>query len=145
MKYALDEAQKSGIDVPVGCVIEKNGQIIASEHNKREINKDVFAHAEILALSAASKRLNHWKLKGCNIYVTLEPCPMCAWAILNSNAENVYFGAYDTMYGAFGSRLNLAPISNNKINAYGGIMEDECSFLIKNYFKSLRNKNERNI
>ena len=138
MKAALECAKKSSEDIPVGCVIIKDGEIIASAHNLKEKHLDVSAHAEILALKEASKKLNTWRLVECDLYVTLEPCPMCAWAILNSRIKNVYFGSYDLNYGAFGSKINLCGLSNAKINIFGGILENECDNVIKEYFLRLR-------
>lgn len=138
MKAALECAKKSSEDIPVGCVIVKDGEIIASAYNLKEKNLDVSAHAEILALKEASKKLNTWRLVECDLYVTLEPCPMCAWAILNSRIKNVYFGSYDLNYGAFGSKINLCELSNAKINIFGGILENECDNVIKEYFLRLR-------
>ena len=138
MLFAIKEAKKSGDDLPIGCVIEKNGEIIASAHNLKEKLNDISAHAEIIAIKEASKKINNWRLEGCNLYVTLEPCPMCAWAILNSGIKNIYFGAYDLNYGAFGSKINLAEISTRKPKIYGGILEDDCKKLLDDYFKKIR-------
>ncbi len=138
MKQCINIAKESGKDIPVGCLIVKDEQIISSAYNKREALNAVSSHAEILALESAAKKLNNWRLDGCDLYVTLEPCPMCAWAILNSRIQNVYFGAYDTKYGSFGSVLNLLELSSFKSNIFGGIMEDECRNLILEYFKNIR-------
>lgn len=138
MQQALLEAQSSGADIPVGCVILKNDKIIAKAHNLREKNIDISAHAEILALKKASKILSDWRLVGCRLYVTLEPCPMCAWAILNSRIDTVYFGSYDTKYGALGSKINLCNISDSKTKVFGGILEQNCDEVIKKYFSELR-------
>ena len=138
MKQCINIAKESGKDIPVGCLIVKDEQIISSAYNKREALNAVSSHAEILALESAAKKLNNWRLDGCDLYVTLEPCPMCAWAILNSRIQNVYFGAYDTKYGSFGSVLNLLELSSFKSNIFGGIMEDECRHLILEYFKNIR-------
>ena len=138
MKQCINIAKESGKDIPVGCLIVKDEQIISSAYNKREALNAVSSHAEILALESAAKKLNNWRLDGCYLYVTLEPCPMCAWAILNSRIQNVYFGAYDTKYGSFGSVLNLLELSSFKSNIFGGIMEDECRNLILEYFKNIR-------
>lgn len=138
MEEAFLEAKKSESDIPVGCIIELNGEIIARAHNEKELNNDPTAHAEILAIKKASNILNSWRLLGCNLYVTLEPCPMCAWAILNSRINAVYFSSYDTKYGAMGSKINLSDISNHKIKVYGGIMEDFGDKLLDDYFKNLR-------
>ena len=118
MKQCINIAKESGKDIPVGCLIVKDEQIISSAYNKREALNAVSSHAEILALESAAKKLNNWRLDGCDLYVTLEPCPMCAWAILNSRIQNVYFGAYDTKYGSFGSVLNLLELSSFKSNIF---------------------------
>ncbi len=138
MKHAIKQAMLSAGDIPVGCVIVKAGKIIASAHNLREKNNDISAHAEIIALKKASKKYANWRLSDCAIYVTLEPCPMCAWAILNSRIKEIYFGSYDLNYGAFGSKINLVEISNAKPKIYGGILEDECNNILKKYFMDLR-------
>lgn len=138
MKFAIDEAMKADGEIPVGAVIVCDGKIIASACNKKEKNNDVTAHAEILALREASKKLNRWRLDDCEMYVTLEPCPMCAWAIINSRIKSVYFGSYDTTYGALGSATDLRKLSNSKLKVYGGILEEQCNNILNNYFKSLR-------
>ncbi|MBQ8459611.1 nucleoside deaminase [bacterium] len=139
MQFAIEEALKTTKDVPVGAVIVKDGKIIAQTHNTREIDNDITSHAEILALRKAEKVLNNWRLDNCDIYITLEPCPMCGWAILQSRIKNVYFGSYDTNYGSFSSKINLRKLSNFSTNIYGGIMEEECDGILKDFFKKLRN------
>lgn len=138
MEKALIIAQQSGIDIPVGAVIVKDGKIIGCAHNEKEAQNDVTAHAEILAIRNASKELNSWRLTGCDIYVTLEPCPMCMWAILQSRLENLYFGSYDTLYGALSMMPQITRVSYSKIKYKGGIMEQECSNLLKRYFDTMR-------
>ena len=138
MNKAINEAKNSDIDIPVGCIIEKNGQIIAQAHNNKEKTNDITGHAEILAIRETSLKLNNWRLNDCNLYVTLEPCPMCAWAILNSGIKKIYFGAYDLNYGAMTSKINLAMLSSKKPEIYGGIMEDECKKLLDDYFQKMR-------
>lgn len=138
MKFAVEEALKSGEDIPIGAVVVKDGKIIACAHNERELKNDVSAHAEIVALRKAQKILGNWRLDGCELYVTLEPCPMCAWAILQSRLKSVYFGSYDRNYGAFGSKLNLSCISNHSVKIYGGIMEEQCDKILNDYFKKIR-------
>jgi len=140
MQEALRIAKTTKTDIPIGAVIIKNGTVIASSTNKREENNQTVAHAEILAINEANKKLNSWRLDDCDLYVTLEPCPMCAWAIINARIKNVYFGSYDTKYGAFGSAINLAQLANSKINFKGGILEKECNELLENYFEKLRNE-----
>ena len=140
MSIALDIAKKTQKDVPIAALIVKNNEIIASATNKREEENRTIAHAEILAIEEANKKLNSWRLDDCDMYVTLEPCPMCMWAIINTRIKNVYFGSYDTKYGACLSTINLAQLANSKINIHGGILEQECNELLKNYFENLRNE-----
>lgn len=121
MSEAISEALKVEKDIPIAALIVKNNEIIASATNKREEKNQTIAHAEILAINEANEKLNSWRLDDCDIYITLEPCPMCAWAIINARFKNVYFGSYDTKYGAFGSAINLAKLANSKINIKGGI------------------------
>ena len=138
MKAAIDEARLSGADIPVGCVIVRNNEIIARCANKREKKNDVSAHAEILALRQASDILGNWRLAGCKMFVTLEPCPMCAGAILQARISKVYFGAYDLLNGAFGSKFDMRLITGCDTIVFGGIMEDEWLKLLKNYFERIR-------
>ncbi len=140
MTLALEKAQKVKIDIPVCAIITKNDKIVSIKTNKREKKSLITSHAELLALNDANKKLKSLRLTGCDMYVTLEPCPMCAWAILNSRIENLYFSAYDTNYGAFGGKINLAPLANSKMKILGGIMEEQGSELLKNYFKELRSE-----
>ena len=137
MHRAIIEAKKCINDVPVGAIILKDGDIIASAHNLKEKSNDVTAHAEILAIQNAQKKLGTWHLSECEMYVTLEPCPMCGWAILQSRIKTLYFGSYDNLYGAF-SVLNLNKIANSKINIYGGILENECDIILKTFFEKIR-------
>ena len=138
MTEALKIAKKSGGDLPIGAVIVRNGEIISAFHNEKELRKDSSAHAEMLALCEAQKKLNTCILDDCELYVTLEPCPMCAWAIIQARIKKVCFGAYDTIYGAFGSALDLRKLANSKTEVTGGLSEEECSMLIKEYFKKIR-------
>lgn len=139
MQEAINLAKQSGADVPVGALIIKDGEIIASAGNEKEKNNDASAHAEILAIREASKQLNKWRLEDCELYVTLEPCPMCAWAILQSRIKTVYFGSFDKQYGALGSILDLRDQANSKIKVYSGIMEEECDNIIKEFWSTKRN------
>lgn len=138
MKFAIETAKNSGKDVPVGAVIVKDGEIISSAFNEREKRQDATLHAEILAIQRASKKLKNWRLNGCEMYVTLEPCPMCASAIIQSRIDRLYFGAYDLVNGAFCSKTDMCSLMGTQIEFLGGIMEEECSVLIKNYFKGIR-------
>ena len=142
MKEALKEAKKAELldEVPIGCVIVKNDKIIARGHNQRETKQSPIGHAEIVAITKASKKLNSWRLEGCDIYVTLEPCIMCSGAIIQSRINKVYFGASDPKGGAFGSSLNVLDAKN--INHYpeiiSGVLKEECSQIITNYFRAKR-------
>lgn len=128
-------------EIPVGCVIVKDGKIIAEANNQTEHEKSALHHAEIIAIEKASKALNSPNLTGCELYVTLEPCPMCAGAIINSKVSKVVFGAFDRNYGACGTAMNLFSADNiHKPECYGGIMEDECTKLLKDFFNDLRGK-----
>lgn len=138
MKKAIDFAKQVKKDVPVCAIIVKNGEIIASACNEREVDNDVTSHAEILAIRKAEKVLNNWRLEDCEMYVTLEPCPMCAWAILQSRIKTLYFGSFDKNYGAFGSAMDLREHANSKLKVFGGIMEDECDKILEEFFKNLR-------
>lgn len=138
MEKAIETALQTQNDVPVGAVIVKDGEIIAFAHNEKEVDNDVTSHAEILAIRKAEKVLGNWRLDGCELYVTLEPCPMCAWAILQSRVSKVYFGSYDLNYGAFGSALDLNKFSTSKIKIFGGIKEAECDKILKDFFGKIR-------
>ena len=139
MKRAIELAKQAKGEIPVGAVIVKDGLVVAAACNRKEQNLDVTAHAEILAIREAEQKLGRWRLDDCDMYVTLEPCPMCAWAILNSRIKTVYFGSYDLNYGAFGSKIDLRSVANSKLQVYGGIMENECNEMLNSYFKNLRN------
>lgn len=141
MRAAIElakESEKQG-EVPVGAVVVKNGTIVGTGKNRRETGKNALYHAEIEAINNACKSLGGWRLWNCDLYVTLEPCPMCAGAIINSRIRRVYFGAYDNKAGSFGSvaNFNMLPY-NHKPEIYGGIMEDECSQMLTDFFKTLR-------
>ena len=138
MQEAINIAKMSGNDLPIGAILVKNGEIIAKTHNEKELRKDVTAHAEILVIQDGQRILDGTILTDCELYVTLEPCPMCSWAILNSRISKVFFGAYDTIYGALGSATDLRKFLNSKTEVIGGIKEEECSTLLKNYFKTIR-------
>lgn len=144
MSLALKEAQKAAFEdeVPVGCVIVKDNKIIARAHNKREQKNLVISHAEIEAINKANKKLKSWRLLDCDIYITLEPCLMCASAIQQAHIKNIYYGAKDPKGGALGSLINIFDIKslNHYPNIYSGLMEEECSNIIKNYFKNKRKK-----
>lgn len=141
MKEAIILAKEAGAmgEVPVGAVIVKNGEIIARGKNEREAKQNALSHAEIEAINNACETLGSWRLEDCEMYVTLEPCPMCAGAIINSRIKTLIFGAFDSKMGSIDSVINLCDLPyNHKVEVYGGIMEDECLDLIKGFFKGLR-------
>lgn len=144
MKEAVKQAKKAAAigETPIGAVIVRGGKVIARGYNKRETKKNALLHAEIIAVDRACKKLGGWRLPGCDMYVTLEPCPMCAGAIVNARIENVYFGAYDYKSGCAGSKTDLfAPgLFNHDVRVTGGVMEEECSALLSDFFRTLRNK-----
>ena len=132
------EAQKEG-EVPVGAVIVKDGKIIAKGRNRREKNRNALCHAELEAIDNACKALGGWRLSDCDLYVTLEPCPMCAGAIINARIRRLYFGAYDSKAGSFGSVADFNRIEyNHKPEIYEGIMETECRKILTDFFDSIR-------
>ena len=143
MKKALQQAKKAydKLEVPVGAIIVKDGKLIASAYNQKETKIDTTKHAEILAIQKASKKLKSWRLIDCEMYVTLEPCPMCAGAIIQSRIKKVYYGALDEKTGAVGSKLNLFKDFkfNHKVEFENSILEKECRKLLQDFFKELRN------
>lgn len=141
MKLAIKEAQLAAQigEVPVGAVIVKDGKVIAKGHNTREKEQSALGHAEINAIKQACKALGSWRLDDCELYVTMEPCPMCAGAIINARIKTVVFGSYDLKMGSFDSVVNLATLNYDfKPEIYGGICEEECTAIVKNFFKELR-------
>jgi tRNA(adenine34) deaminase len=138
MLRAIKQAQKTKTDIPVGCVIERDGEVVGFGYNKREEDNDVTSHAEIVAIKMAEENLQRWRLEDCTMYVTLEPCPMCAWAILQSRIKTLYFGSYNTQCGAFGTVLDLKKVNNSSIQVYGGIEEEKCDKILDEFFKSIR-------
>lgn len=141
MQKALQLAREAFLsgEVPVGAVIVKDGKIIATGKNEREQKQNALSHAEIEAINNACTALGSWRLDGCEIYVTLEPCPMCTGAIINSRIKTLIFGAYDSSMGSVDSVINLCDYPyNHKVEVYGGICEDECKALLQDFFKKLR-------
>lgn len=138
MDLAIEQAKKAGTDIPVGAVVVKDGEVIAQAYNTREQDNDITSHAEILAIRQAEKVFGNWRLEGCDLYVTLEPCPMCGWAIIQSRIKTVYFGSYDTKYGAFSSCVDLLRLANSGLKVYGGIKEETCDALLQDFFNKLR-------
>lgn len=142
MGLAIKEAEKAKAkdEVPIGAVIVKDGKVIAKAHNLIEKNQDATAHAELLAIKKASKKLKSWRLDGCSIFVTLEPCPMCAGAIVNARIDKVYYGAKEQKSGSAESKFNILTDSglNHTVEFTGGIRREECESMIKKYFKEKR-------
>ena len=150
MRHALELAERAYSlgETPVGAVIvrDKTGEIVGEGYNLRESEKSPLAHAEIIAIDRASKTLGGWRLVGCTLYVTLEPCPMCAGAIINSRIPRVVFGARDPKSGAFGSVLDLNQLPlNHKPEIITGVLEDECSEIMSRFFKTLREKKQGSL
>ena len=142
MRFALELAREAALDgeSPVGCIIiDAKGIVVGRGRNRREKAKDATAHAEIEAISDACKTLGDWRLASCSMYVTLEPCPMCAGAVIMSRLDKVFFGARDSLTGSCGSVINLfmEPYGNS-VHVRGGILADECSSLMSGFFKKLR-------
>ena len=148
MKLALKEAQKAydKKEIPVGAVIVKDGKVIARAHNLKEIKNDTTKHAEILAIQKASKKLGCWRLEDCEMYVTLEPCSMCAGALIQSRIKKVYIGTMDYKTGACGSVLNLLKDFkfNHSVEVETGILVEDCEKILKDFFKELRS-DKKNI
>jgi len=143
MRQALALAQEAADEweTPVGALIVRNGEVIATGRNRREIGKNALYHAEIEAIDNACKNLGGWRLWKCDLYVTLEPCPMCAGAIINSRIKNVYFGATDDKNGAVVSAAQLFDMNFTHKPLYeGGIMGEECAKILSDFFKDLRKK-----
>lgn len=142
MRLALDEARQATehADVPVGAIVVHDGVVIARAHNRREVDQDPTAHAEILAIQAAALHLGTWRLDGCTVVVTLEPCAMCAGALVNARIDRVVFGAHDPKAGATGSLYNLAddPRLNHGFGLRHSIRADECAGLLTDFFASRR-------
>ena len=141
MEKALDLAKQAALEgeVPVGCVIVRNGQIVAQGRNCRETRKSALGHAEIQAIDAACKALGGWRLWDCTLYVTLEPCSMCAGAIINARIPRVVFGARDEKYGACGSVCDLFSMNfNHKPQVTAGVLEDRSKALMEEFFRALR-------
>ena len=142
MRSALEQAKiaMDAGEMPVGCVIVKDGCIIARGHNEREKSNDPTAHAEIVAMRRAAKDTGSWRLNGCTLYVTLEPCPMCAGAIVQSRMGRVVFGAYDEACGCAGSvyRITEDPAFNHFCKSEGGVLSDECAAVLDSFFAAKR-------
>lgn len=149
MKQALKEAGKarSKDETPVGAVISWNGRIIARGHNEKELKNDSTLHAEMTAIKKASKRLGSWRLNECDLYVTLEPCTMCAGAMIQSRIRRLYIGAMDPKAGAAGSVLNVLHVENfnHEVDVVYGLLEKECSEILKDFFRELRKRKQNQM
>ena len=145
MHQALLEAKKAAAlgEIPVGAVIVRDEQVIARAHNRRELDQDAMAHAEVLCIQQACRVLNSWRLSGCTLYVTLEPCPMCSGAIINSRLDRVVYGAKDDKAGCAGSVADLFVMPFNHTPVIrSGILEEECAVVLSEFFETLRKKPE---
>ncbi|WP_124726281.1 tRNA adenosine(34) deaminase TadA [Staphylospora marina] len=146
MKKALEEAEKAEEigEVPIGAVIVKDGEIIATGYNLRETTHDPTAHAEMVAIRKAAGIIGGWRLEGCTLYVTLEPCPMCAGAILQSRIERVVYGAEDPKAGCVGTLMNLLEDSrfNHQSEVIAGVLKEECGGILTRFFRKLRKRNK---
>lgn len=145
MREAIREANLAWTEgeVPIGCVVVKGDEIVGRGHNRREEDKNALAHAEIEAINEACRTLGGWRLWQCDLYVTLEPCPMCAGAIINSRIQTVYYGADDAKAGSCGSVINLFEYPyNHKPKVVRGLLKEECSSLLTQFFRELREKHK---
>lgn len=147
MKEAICQAKKARAleEVPIGCVIVREGKIIARGYNRRNTDKNTLSHAELNAIRKASKKLGDWRLEGCTMYVTLEPCQMCAGALVQSRIDEVVIGSMNPKAGCAGSVLNLLEVDgfNHKVKITRGILEEECSAMLSDFFRELREKKKR--
>ena len=147
MKEAIRQAKKARAleEVPIGCVIVCNGQIIARGYNRRNTDKNTLSHAELNAIKKASKKLGDWRLEGCTMYVTLEPCQMCAGALVQSRIDRVVIGSMNPKAGCAGSVLNLLDEKgfNHQVETEEGLLGEECSMMLKEFFKELREKRKK--
>ena len=144
MKEAIRQAKKARAleEVPIGCVIVSDGKIIARGYNRRNTDKNTLSHAELNAIRKASKKLGDWRLEGCTMYVTLEPCQMCAGAIVQARIPEVIIGCMNPKAGCAGSIYNLLqePAFNHQVSLFKGVLEEECSQMLKDFFRSLRTR-----
>ena len=147
MKEAIKQAKKAAVigDVPIGCVIVEDDKIIARAYNQRNKKKTTLAHAELLAIQKASKKVNDWRLEDCTLYVTLEPCQMCSGALVQSRIDEVVIGCMNPKAGCAGSVMNLLQIDgfNHQVKITQGVLEEECSEMLSTFFKELREKKKQ--
>ncbi|MBU8568177.1 tRNA adenosine(34) deaminase TadA [Virgibacillus pantothenticus] len=144
MKIAIQEAKQAAEqgEVPIGALIAYDNEVIATAHNLRETTQSTLAHAELLAIQQANEKIGSWRLEDCTLYVTLEPCPMCAGAIVQSRIKRVVYGAYDPKAGCAGTLFNLLDDArfNHQVDVTAGVLEKECANLLKDFFKRLRER-----
>lgn len=144
MAQALKEARKAGKkgETPVGAVVVRDGEIIARGHNEKELKSDATLHAEMTAIRKASRKLDSWRLNGCDLYVTLEPCTMCAGAILQARLRAIYIGTSDLKAGAAGSVIDVFRVEafNHRVDVSWGVLEEQCSGILKEFFQELRER-----
>ena len=149
MKEAIRQAKKAAAldEVPIGCVIVHEGQIIARGYNRRNTDKNTLSHAELLAIRKASKKLGDWRLEGCTLYVTLEPCQMCAGAIIQARVDRVVIGSMNPKAGCAGSVLNILEMDgfNHKAEVERGILQEECSRMLSEFFREIRERKKTKI
>jgi tRNA(adenine34) deaminase len=144
MRAAIAEAERAAVlgEVPIGAVVVRGGEVVGRGHNRREADRDPLAHAELLAIAEAARALGGWRLVGCTMYVTLEPCAMCAGALVNSRVERLVFGAADPKAGYCGSLGDLVrdPRLNHRLEVAGGVLAEECGRLLSAFFQGLRGR-----
>lgn len=148
MRLAIEQAKiaYSLGEAPIGAVVVKNGEVVGAGFNRREIDKNALAHAEIIAIDSACKKLGGWRLWECELYVTLEPCPMCAGAIINSRIKRLIYGASDKKAGSVESVVKMLELPyNHRPPALGGVLADECSEMLKSFFKELRENRKKKL
>lgn len=147
MKEAVRQARKAALleEVPIGCVIVREGKVIARGYNRRNTDKSTLAHAELLAIRKASRKTGDWRLEDCTIYITLEPCQMCAGAIIQARIPKVVIGSMNPKAGCGGSVLNLLEMKefNHQAEVIRGVLEEECSTMLSEFFRNLREKKKR--
>ena len=147
MKEAIRQAKKAGAleEVPIGCVIVHEGKVIARGYNRRNTDKNTLSHAEVNAIRKASKKLGDWRLEGCTMYVTLEPCQMCAGALIQSRIDRVVIGSMNPKAGCAGSVINILEMDgfNHKAEVIRGVLEEECSTMLSDFFRKLREKKKQ--
>lgn len=140
---ALEQAKLTESDVPIAALIVRNGEIIASAVNSKELLNDPTSHAEMIVIREAAQKLGSWRLEDVTLYVTLEPCPMCAAAIMYSRIPKVVFGAYDALYGAMGSAIDMSEYIRHRPQVIGGIEEEACKSVLQSFFQKCRGEQEK--